>query len=102
MAKEFPKNVFVKKSKYGTKVSFKVDDFIAELQAKKDSSGWARIDINSKKANPEELYASWDDWKPDPAYKGEGQAQRPSTPAPRQSGSSPAGYSNPIADDLPF
>lgn len=97
MAKEFPKNVFVKKSKFGIKVSFKVDDFIAELQSKKDASGWARIDLNHKKANPEEMYAAWDDWKPDPNYKGKAGG----TPVTKTYLPQPPINSG-VADDLPF
>lgn len=66
---DFVKNVFVKKGKYGTKVSFKVDAFIEELKAKKNSEGYVNIEIKESKAG-DKLYAAFDDWQPKPGGGG--------------------------------
>lgn len=66
---DFVKNVFVKKGKYGTKVSFKVDAFIEELKAKKNSEGYVNIEIKESKSG-DKLYAAFDDWQPKPGGGG--------------------------------
>lgn len=95
MAAEFVKNIYVKKSKYGIKVSFKADAFIEELKAKKDKEGWVRVEIKESKAG-DKMYAQYDTWQPE----ANGQSYRKYD----------SGYSKPqpkpaspkVEDDLPF
>ena len=94
MAAEFVKNIYVKKSKYGIKVSFKADAFIEELKAKKDKEGWVKIEIKESRAG-DKMYAQYDTWQPNATGQSSGGYSNPQpkpapSPAPR------------VQDDLPF
>jgi hypothetical protein len=60
---EFVKNLYIKKGKYGTKVSFKVDAFIEEIKSKKNKDGFVNIEIKEAKSG-DKLYAVYDTWEP--------------------------------------
>lgn len=74
---DFVKGMFVKQGKYGTKVSFKANEFIEELNAKKNKDGFVNIEIKTSKSG-DKLYAQFDTWEP--TSKGSSPAQ--STPQP--------------------
>lgn len=92
MAAEFVKNVYVKKSKYGIKVSFKADAFIEELKAKKDKEGWVKIEIKESKAG-DKMYAQYDTWQPNATGQSSGGYSKPQ---PKPSAAPK------VEDDLPF
>jgi hypothetical protein len=60
---EFVKNLYIKKGKYGTKVSVKADAFIEEIKSKKNKDGFVNIEIKESKSG-EKLYAVYDTWQP--------------------------------------
>jgi hypothetical protein len=60
---DYANNVFVKKGKFGTKVSIKVDAFIEELKAKKNKTGYVNLEIKETKSG-DKLYAVYDNWEP--------------------------------------
>jgi heme-degrading monooxygenase HmoA len=89
---EYVKGVYVKKGKYGTKVSFKLDAFIEEIKSKKNKDGFVNIEIKEAKSG-EKLYAVYDTWEP----KGDYQSGKSSKPTYQQK-SAPVSSN----DDLPF
>jgi hypothetical protein len=70
---EFVKNLYIKKGKYGTKVSFKLDAFIEEIKSKKNKDGFVNIEIKESRAG-DKLYAVYDTWEPKGGQDG-GQAK---------------------------
>jgi hypothetical protein len=95
MAAEFVKNIYVKKGKYGIKVSFKADAFIEELKAKKDKEGWVRVEIKETRAG-DKMYAQYDTWQPNASGQSDAPAKS-SYSAPKPKPSAPK-----VEDDLPF
>lgn len=92
MATEYANNLYVKKGKFGTKISIKADAFIDELKAKKNNDGWVNIEIKETKSG-DKLYAVYDNWVPS--------EKSSSSPKPSK------GYEKPKPqpmqnDDLPF
>ena len=74
---EFVKNLYIKKGKYGTKVSFKVDAFIEEIKSKKNKDGFVNIEIKESKSG-DKLYAVYDTWQPKEGYSGKSsQSEKP-------------------------
>lgn len=93
MATEYVKNVFVKQGRFGTKVSFKVDAFIEELKAKKNSQGYVNIEIKTSQSG-DKMYATYDNWEP---------TSRGGAPASKQPyTSTPKVQANKGDDGLPF
>jgi hypothetical protein len=89
---DYANNLFVKKGKYGTKISIKADAFIEDLKSKKNKEGWVNIEIKDTKSG-DKMYAVFDSWVP--GGDGKQAAQKSySKPQPQQ-----APASN---DDLPF
>jgi hypothetical protein len=93
---EFVKNLYIKKGKYGTKVSFKVDAFIEEIKSKKNKDGFVNIEIKESKSG-EKLYAVYDTWEP----KG-GQASGQVGGQAKVYQSEKPSYQSKTNDDLPF
>lgn len=63
MKAEYANNLYVKKGKFGTKISIKADAFIEDLKAKKNKDGWVNIEIKETKSG-DKLYAVYDNWVP--------------------------------------
>lgn len=92
MAVDYANNLFVKKGKYGTKISIKADAFIEDLKAKKNKDGWVNIELKDTKSG-DKMYAVFDNWVPGGDSKQSTQKSY-SKPQPKQTA-----VSN---DDLPF
>ena len=91
MAVDYANNLFVKKSKFGTKISIKADDFINDLKSKKNKDGWVNIELKETKAG-DKMYAVFDNWVPGGDSK----------PAPQKTYSKPQATQQSTSDDLPF
>lgn len=92
---DYANNVFVKKGKFGTKVSIKVDAFIEELKAKKNKTGYVNLEIKETKSG-DKLYAVYDNWEPT------GDSKQTSYPKKTQNVQAPVQNYVQSNDDLPF
>lgn len=59
--KKFVDGLIVKEGKYGTKLSFKVEEFTNCMNANSDN-GWFNVEVKTSKGG--KLYAQIDTWKP--------------------------------------
>jgi low affinity Fe/Cu permease len=90
---EYVNGIYVKKGKYGTKVSFKLDAFIEEIKSKKNKDGFVNIEIKEAKSG-EKLYAVYDTWEPKGGQAGGQVGGQAKATKPQ--------YQSKSNDDLPF
>lgn len=75
--------ITIKESKYGLRVSIKVDSFIEQIKSIANEKGYANLEIQPRKEKGkygETHYCKVDDWKPDPNYK----KAEPTPPEPEE------------------
>jgi hypothetical protein len=87
---DYVNNLFVKKGKYGTKISIRADAFIEDLKSKKNKEGWVNIEIKDTKSG-DKMYAVFDSWVPGG-----------DKPTPQKAYSKPQPAQQSSNDDLPF
>jgi hypothetical protein len=87
---DYANNLYVKKGKFGTKISIKADDFINDLKSKKNKDGWVNIELKETKSG-DKMYAVFDNWVP----SGD-------KPTPQKTYSKPQPVQQSSSDDLPF
>ncbi len=67
--KTYIKGVFIKESKYGTKMSIKVKELCEQLTALQNEKGYVNVEIKPRKETGEHgntHYMELDTWKPTP------------------------------------
>ena len=67
--KTYISGVFIKESKYGIKMSIKVETFCEQIKALANDKGYVNIEIKKRKEldkNNNTHYAELDTWKPEP------------------------------------